>query len=102
MKERRRQELPLESIDRGIKLVDPPEQELGQLDHRLRQARFPFLENPGQLPDPGPALRSDDPVLGQVVPKRVDRLCTLAHQQVMGAKEHPQRLLRLRLDRHEV
>ena len=43
---------------------------------------------------PGPALRSHNAVLGQVTPKRVDRLRTLPHQQVTRVKEHRLRLLR--------
>ena len=49
-----------------------------------------------------PGLRSDHAVLGQVTPKRIDRLRALPHQEVARAKEHPLRLLRLALDRHEV
>ena len=95
-------EFPVESADLVIELPDPPEEQPAQLDDRLRQATVPVIERPGQLPDPGPALRSNNAVLGQVTPKRIDRLRALAHQQVTGAKEHPLRLLRLGLDRHEV
>ena len=91
---RARPELPVESIDLLIKLVDPPEEQPAQLDDRLRQATVPVLEHPDQLPDPGPALRNNNAVLGQVTPKRVDRLRALAHQQVTGVKQHRLRLLR--------
>ena len=37
-----------------------------------------------------------------MTPKRIDRLRALAHQEVARAKEHPLRLLRLGLVRHEV
>ena len=99
---RARPDLPVESVDLLVELVDPLEQQPSQLDDRLRQATRLVLENPGQLHDPGPALRSDHAVLGQVTPKRIDRLRALAHQEVARAKEHPLRLLRLGLDRHEV
>ena len=99
---RARPELPRESFDLLIELVDPPEQQPSQLDDRLRQAGVPVFQHPGQLPDPGPALRSNNSELGEVTPKGIDRLCALAHQQVTRAKEHPLSLLRFRLDRHEV
>ena len=60
---------PVGSFDLLVELVDPPGRQPSQLDDRLRQATVPRLENPGQMPDPGPALRSDHPVLGRVTPK---------------------------------
>lgn len=92
----------VEFIDLVIELVDSSDQQPAQLDDCPRQARVPVFENPGQLPDPGPALRSDHAILGQVTPKHIDRLRTLSHRQVARAKEHPLRLLRLGLDCHEV
>ena len=78
---------------------DLPEQQPAQLGDRFRQATVPLLQHPGQLPEPGPALRGDHAVLGQVTPKRIDRLRALAHPQVTGAKKHPLCVLRLSFDR---
>ena len=93
-----RPDLPVEPIDLLIEFIDPPEQQPAQFGDRLRQAIVPVFEHRSQLADPGSALGSDNAELGEVAPKRVDRLRALAHQQVARVKEH----LCFRLDRHEV
>ena len=57
----------------GSSLSIRPSNSLTQLDDRLRQAAGRVLERRIQLPDPGPALRGHDAVLGEVAPERVDR-----------------------------
>ena len=92
-----RLEFAVEPIDLLIEFIDPPEQQPAQFGDRLRQATVPVFEHRDQPPDLDPALGSDNAVLGEVAPQRVDRLRPLAHQQVTRAKEHPLRLLRFSL-----
>ena len=94
-------ELPLQSVDLRIEVLDPIEQKGAQLTDRSRQPRTWILEGRCQPIDMSRSLRRDNAKLRQVAPQRVDRLRALAHQKIARVEQHRPCLLFFRLHRHE-